>query len=376
MGMLIFGIVLTTLGAILPSVMDQFHVDRATAGTLFSLVSIGILVGSLIFGPIVDRRGYKGLLAVSTVLILIGLEGVAWAQDFGWLRVSVFVIGVGGGVINGGTNALVADISESGRSAGLSLLGVFFGIGAFGLPFVSSFLFARFAYSEILAAMGVIVLVPLFFFGLIRFPAPKHAVGFPLKEGLRLITDPTIVLLGFMLFMQSGIEITTGGWSAAYFRDELGLDTSRAVFLLSFFWIGLMLARLYLGSWLKTGRPAVALFVSIGIAIGGSVLLVASQEPVLAAIGIFVTGAGLAAGFPVALGYVGDLHPGLSGTAFGIVMVMALTGGSLMPYVAGVVGQSYGLRASFLLVPASLCVIAVVFAITERRLRGAPAADD
>ena len=55
LGMLIFGIVLTTLGAVLPSIIERFGIDTAVAGTLFLLMSFGIMAGSLVFGPLVDR---------------------------------------------------------------------------------------------------------------------------------------------------------------------------------------------------------------------------------------------------------------------------------------------------------------------------------
>ncbi len=368
MGMLIFGIVLTTLGAILPSVIERFVVDKSRAGTLFTLISVGILAGSLIFGPIVDRYGYRGLLVISAVLILVGIEGVALSNKFEFLQVAAFVVGFGGGIINGGTNALVADISEEGRGAGLSLLGMFFGVGAFGVPFVLSFLLDRVGYSEIVAGMGAIVVVPILFFLLTRFPSPKQSQGFPLRDGLALLKDPTLILLGAMLFLQSGIEITTGGWSAEYFKEVLLVDTGEAVLLLSFFWVGMVLARLTLGWWLKRGDPARALIFSIVLAIAGSVILTLSNNSVTGGLGIFVMGAGLAAGFPVVLGFVGDLYPRLSGTAFSVVLVMALTGGSIWPYTAGVVGESSGLRAAFFLIPAGLVAMSVILFVALRRL--------
>src|SRR5512138_153732 len=134
--MLTFGIVLTVLGAVLPTVIERFGIDKAQAGSLFLLMTFGILAGSLVFGPMVDRYGYKGMLLLAIILIAAGLEGIAFASSLGILRVAIAAIGFGGGIVNGGTNALVADISIEEKGASLNLLGVFFGIGAVGVPFV------------------------------------------------------------------------------------------------------------------------------------------------------------------------------------------------------------------------------------------------
>jgi fucose permease len=279
-------------------------------------------------------------------------------------------------VLNGGTNALVADISEGRRGAGLSLLGVFFGVGAFGLPLTLGFLVDRFDYSALVAGVGALALVPLLFAAAIRFPAPKHAQGFPLRDGLRLLREPPLLLFGLMLFLQSGMEITSGGWTTSYLDEELGLETDEALFFLSLFWLGMMLARLALGMLLTRRPPTRVLLVSMGVALAGAVCLLASREPWLAAPGIFLLGAGLAAGFPVILGYVGDRYPHLSGTAFSIVLVMALTGGSLLPWLTGVVGEEVGLRTSFLVLPIALIAMAALLGLARRIVATAPDGSD
>jgi MFS transporter, FHS family, glucose/mannose:H+ symporter len=372
LGMLVFGIVMTTLGSVLPSIIDRFGLDRTAAGSLFTLMSLGILLGSLVFGPVVDRRGYKGLLVVCAVLVLLGLQGIALAPTFAILGLASFVTGVGGGGINGGTNALVADISEGGRSAGLSLLGVFFGIGAFGMPFALGFLLASFSYSTLVAGIGALVLVPLVFFVAIRFPAPKQPQGFPLRHATRLFGDRVLLLMGFILFIQSGMEITVGGWTTTYFNEQIGLAPGDAVFFLSLFWVGMVVARLILGWLLKRADPGRVLMGSMGLAFAGSCMLLIADGLLLAAPGILLVGAGLAATFPVILGYVADRYAGLSGTAFSVVFVMALVGGSTFPLVAGALGEVATMRASFGIVPLSLLFAFALLVATLRRLSAPP----
>lgn len=374
LGMLVFGIMLTTLGAILPSVIERFGIDKANAGSLFFLMSLGILVSSIVFGPIVDRYGYKSVLLVCSALILVGLEGIAFAPSLGWLRGAVLLIGLAGGVVNGGANALVADISEAGRSAGLSLLGVFFGVGAVGVPFTLGLLLDTFSYGSLIAVVGLTLLLPIVFTAAIRFPAPKQAQGFPIREGARLAGDPALLLMGFILFLQSGMEITVGGWTATYFHEVLGLEGSRALLCLSLYWLGMMLARLVLGSALRRVSPARVLRLSIGCAFLGAVLLIASRSPLPAAVGVFLLGTGFAAGFPVVLGYVGDRYAALSGTAFSITLAIGLSGGMILPYLTGALGEGFGMRASFLVVPAALGAQTILFALALRRSATAPAA--
>jgi FHS family glucose/mannose:H+ symporter-like MFS transporter len=371
LGLLTFGIVLTTLGAVLPSIIERFGIDKAQAGALFLLMTLGILAGSLVVGPVVDRYGYKGILLGGTALISIGLEGIAFAPSLALLRVAVVIIGFGGGILNSGTNTLVADISSGERGARLNLLGVFFGVGAVGVPFVLAILTGRFTQSAVVAGVGALVIVSLVLIALTGFPTPKHSQGFPIAAAGGLLKDPLLLLMGLMLFLESGLEITVGGWTSTFVHEELAVVAGKALIILSLYWLGMMLARIALGSILRRTSHFKVLYVCLAIALAGSALLLTTRSVSLATVGVFLLGVGFAAMFPTVLGFIGDRYASLSGTAFSLAIAMALVGGMLLPYLAGILGGKYGMRGSFMIVPAALVVLGILLGILSRGLRRA-----
>jgi fucose permease len=367
--MLTFGIVLTVLGAVLPSVIERFGIDKAEAGSLFLLMTFAILAASLVFGPLVDRYGYKGMLMLAIGLTAVGLEGIAFASSMGTLRIAIVLIGFGGGIVNGGTNALVADISSELKGANLNILGVFFGIGAVGVPFLLATLGGQFSYATLIAVVGGLVLLPLLFFAVTSFPAPKQAQGFPIAAAGKLVRDPLLLLMGFMLFLESGMEIMVGGWTSTFVKEELALDEHRALIVLSLYWLGMMLARLALGTMFRKVSPARAMYTCIAVGLAGATMLIITNSPHVAATGVLMLGIGFATTFPTVLGYVGERYAELSGTAFSLAIAMALCGGMLFPWLAGILGGRYGMRGSFVIVPVSLAVLALLLGVLTRRLR-------
>jgi fucose permease len=200
------------------------------------------------------------------------------------------------------------------------------------------------------------------------FPHPKQTQTFPVRQALSLLGQETLLVFGFMLFLQSGMEITVGGWASTFAHETLALNERNALYFLSLYWLGTLLARLIFGSVLKKTSPALVLACSQLLAFIGLLLLLTSHAAALAALGIFLVGAGFAAVFTVVLGWLGERYQALSGTAFSLALVMALCGGMLLPYLTGVFGEAYGMRASLVIVPIALCGSLILHLIA--RIRG------
>lgn len=365
-GMLLFGITMVSLGSILPDIIAKYNLSEIAAGTLTSLLPAGILAGSLLFGPITDRYGYKYLLIICTMFIIISLEGLAFTQNYFLLRVYIVLIGFAGGMINGATNALVNDISSGGKSANLSLLGVFYGIGALGMPALIGLFSAKLTSSVIMAAIGFIMVIPIVYFFLISFPRPKVTQKYPMKESLRMLRDPVLIIMGLFLFFQSGLEGVTTNWTTTYFQSFNMERKDIALFALSGLMLSLTLTRILLGWILRKFPSFLVQFISMCITATGIFVLMFSKEYALSVAGIILLGAGLAAGFPILLGYVGEVYKKLSGTAYSIVFVIALIGNMTINYSMGFIYRYLGIRYLPSLLLFCLAMLLVVFLVVLR----------
>lgn len=366
----LFGMMLITLGSILPSLTTKFQSHGLSASVLVAVLPIGILFGSLIFGPLVDSYGYKLLLIISVLISAVSLEGLAFTQSLSLLYMCIFFIGFGGGIINGGTSALVADISAENKGASLSILGVFFGIGALGMPLLLGVLSKHFQYESILAGVGFFMLLPATWFHFISFPAPKQVQGFPLKEGIRLLKEPALLLTGLFLFFQSGIESLSNNWTTTYLQHKLKVTNEDALYALSFSVLGLTVARLVLGSLLKKLSSFTVLMASLLFVITGNFILMNSQSYPVAFVAVIITGIGLAGGFPIILGYVGQLYATLSGTAFSIALVIALTGNTIINYLFGLVVERYSVNYLPMQIIACIICMIIILMIIKKKIAG------
>ena len=80
------------------------------ANVLPPTLTLGIILGTILFGPIVDKFGYKWLTIISSIIAQAGILGLNFFETDAPLQASIFMLGIGGGILNGLTNALVADI--------------------------------------------------------------------------------------------------------------------------------------------------------------------------------------------------------------------------------------------------------------------------
>lgn len=366
LGMLFFGITLITLGSLATVLQAKFSLDALDSGTIFSILPFGILGGSFIFGPIADRYGSRVLLAAACVGMFLGFQAIAFADSLSVLKAAIFLFGLCGGVINGTTNAIIADISEEHRGASLSLLGVFFGLGALGMPLVLGAVAGRVSPFAVVSAVGFMVLGVGILCAAIRFPPPKLIeTG---KANWQSLVSPFLLLISFFLFFQSSLEAIINNWTTTYVTTRGVMTEANALFALSMHIGGMTGMRLLMGSVFRNVGQTTLMWLCLVLLFLGILLMqVGSAE--VAMTGLVLSGAGLAGGFPIMLGFAGDRFSNLSGTAFSFIFVTALIGNMLINFLTGLVIHHYGVTHLTTLSYVQIAMMSLLFLFISRDLR-------
>jgi LmbE family N-acetylglucosaminyl deacetylase/fucose permease len=349
-GMFLFGIVMALLGAVLPVVSTGLGLDLAAVGNLFLAMNAAILVCSFVLGPVLDRFGFRGVLSLGPLLIALGLALVAGAQGQSRLFGAVVLLGMGGSALNSATNTLVADLhaDPQEKAAALNRLGVFFGFGALLLPFLIGSTLETLGLGAILLGAATLSVMIAAFSAAVRFPPGKQA-GFDPREALPVLRHPLVLVLGALLFFQSGNEFLLGGYLTLFLTRDLGASFGAASYVLAAYWAALMIARTLLGRVLA--RVPASRLVPVLAASSAAAVALAAVAPTfaLAATAMIAAGLALAGIFPTVLGIAGGRLPSRSGTVFGVLFTIALCGGMTIPWLAGHIAARAGLRAVLVL---------------------------
>jgi MFS transporter, FHS family, glucose/mannose:H+ symporter len=345
LGMLLFGVTLITLGAVATDLTLKYNLTEIQVGTLFSILPLGILSGSLVFGPIADKHGYKLLLAGAAFLLFIGIQGIALMPSYIMALPFVYFFGLAGGVLNGATNGLVADISPENKAANLSILGIFFAIGALGMPSLLGVLKELVSFEVILSSVGVLAIIMAVGIIFIAFPPPKSGDPFQWEAVKNLTKSGLLLLIAVYLFFQSGMEGLINNWTTLFTTNAIGSSSQKALFALSLHVGGMAVMRMLIGSVLRNYSYKKLMTISFFLLIPGIGSLNFAQDYFITVIAMVLLGAGLAAGYPVMLGLLSDHFQDQSGTAFSIVLAIALLGNMFLNYFMGILASTAGIES-------------------------------
>jgi len=353
----------------LPEMRARLQINLAQQGNMILLLYLGILLATLIAGPVIDAIGNKVILVSASALVAAGMAGFALAHSYTEATIPALLLGLGGGGLNTSTNALVSDLYGESRGPMLNILGIFYGIGALCIPLLAGVIEGRFAIAPQLFFCSALAAACALLFWSMRFPEASAAQSFSWQEALKVARYPGVLVLAFLLFCQSGNEACIGGWTSTYV-GEAGLGAKAATFILAGYWAMLMLGRVLVARLLRSvGKIKMVLASGVGAFLGAAILLTTRNSVMLVA-GVLLIGLSYAGIFPTTLAIAGDASQKFAGTVFGLLIAIALLGGMSFPWAVGHISQASGVHYAMivpLLGAAGICVLAFRILLTQQQ---------
>ncbi|MFZ0302886.1 MAG: MFS transporter [Terracidiphilus sp.] len=350
----VYGMIAAMLGTILPDLSDRFHLTPSQNGAIAFAQAVGLMIASVGVGPLLDTEGDKIGLVLGLAFIAVTLFLLPRSRGFGSIIALLFLLGVGGGIVVTGANALVSGVATEHRAIALNLVNLFFGLGGLATPFISANLFKR-NWVKLCYTVALLTVITLGFQAATPMPAPAGGAGFALAQAGPVFSHPLIFLLGLLLFFYVSCEVGVWNWLPRHLIAQ-GIPETRALNILSLgFALGLLIGRVAVSPILINVPPIdVTLAASIAMAVT-TFFMLRTDKPGPAAALVFIAGVSMAPVFPTALAITGKAFPQMNATAIGFVITCGWAGLAVSSPIIGTIagGDPRRLKKALLLIPAS-----------------------
>jgi MFS family permease len=157
-GMFVFGMILGLPGTVLglPETVQQFGLTLADRGLLIATLFAGLLLGSLLSGPLVDALGQRAALLVSSALVALCLPLFALATSFLVASSALIALGLASASINTASNALSSELFPGERGRRMNMIAVMVGLGGLTMPTATVLASASVSWRAVVIGGGVL----------------------------------------------------------------------------------------------------------------------------------------------------------------------------------------------------------------------------
>ncbi|GHO48139.1 MFS transporter [Ktedonospora formicarum] len=337
----------SVLGILLPGIQGAYHITPATVGLIFLAATCGYLSGSLSVGSLIAHAGLRRVLLGGALIYIGGASLITLAPPYPLVLCAFVMTGFGMACLDAGLNAYMVGLPNNTML--LNYLHAFFGLGAWLGPLLATGVLALdWQWGStylVMAVLCVVILLGIFFSYEKHVPneaeeAPRLRALFAGTLRLRVVQFAI-----FFLIFYGGVEVALGSWSYSFLTGARLALPLYASWMVSGYWLGLTGGRIVLG-WFsqRVGNTRLIQGCLLGSFVG-LLLTWWSPTPLVAALGLFLTGFSLGPIFPTTFAIMGTrVPPLLLPNVIGLLASQGNIGGAIFSWGAGNVTQYLGLN--------------------------------
>jgi len=360
------GILTTLLGPMLPILIVRWALNDTQAGNLFLVQFLASVVGVQLSGVLLSRLGFRPAFLLGLLLMAGGVATLYMGSR--WLGLaSVAAYGLGLGLIIPTDSLLIAEISAgsgltssgSSRTSAVSLLNVFWGVGAVLCSLMVAWTAAHKVLPFFLGAVALLLVLLALAMRNLPFP-PAETSTAQSASWREMARSPAIWLFAAVFFLYPGAETEVGGWIGSYVSRLGARGAAMASMMPAFFWSALTVGRALGTAFLRHASERRVL--RAGCAAGAAGIGLMLWAPSLLGVigGALITGLSFATLYPITVARLSQRF-GVAARSIGAIMFsLAAVGPAVLPWMVGVISHATGSLRAGLLLPLAATVILFV----------------
>jgi FHS family glucose/mannose:H+ symporter-like MFS transporter len=365
LGFVAVGIITTLIGNVLPTFIREWSLTDSQAGFLIGAQFSGSTIGTLLTSLLLPRFGFGRVLGWGFVSFALGFAFFGFGPWY-VTALAVFVYGFGYGLVNPATNLRGTQLPSKNMASAVSFLNLSWTIGAVSCPFVVGQLLPHIGVRGIAIGLTVITCVIAAFHFVRHSNAPEvvsERPTRPFSEWMRNLRAAPSVSLLLIFFLYVGTEVATGNWVATEEKRLPGGSTIVLFLAPSFFYGMLLFGRAISPLLLRRLSTRFLSLTGLASAALGLLIIILAHQPVPLYVGAAFAGLGCAPQYPIFVTWLAQTFGNNSTWLSSLFFGAAGAGGSVLPWLLGVVGTQTGsLRAGFVL-PLLACVGMILCAL-------------
>ena len=348
---------------------NDFQLSNGVAQLIPTLAFIWFLVFSTPTGILQDKYGKRFMLNVGMVLTGIGMIIPLIQYSFSSLLIGIIFLGIGNTVVQVSANPLLMDVVPREKFSSFMSLSQFIkAICSLLGPIITTAVAVRFGDWKIVFMVYAItsfIAVAWLYFTRIQEVKPERAPA-TFKSCFSLLNRRFIVLMVLAILFIVGADVGMNSNIANYLNKRFDLSLEQASLGISVYFFALMTGRFLGAVGLSFLSSRKFLLGSAIVAVIGLILMIIAPTVLIARIGIFITGLGSGNLFPLIFAVTVNKMPERANEISGL-MIMAVSGGALIPPLMGVVSDNLGVIASLFLLVICLLYVLLVALYAQRK---------
>ena len=323
-----------------------------------------------------DKVGKKRILNLGILVTIIGLFIPILGNTLPIILAAFSLLGIGNTIIQVSANPLLIDVSPEGKASSFLSFSQFIkSIGSMVGPFVAAVIGPKIAiligddsgvgeWRYGLYLFGFIAILSWFWLGSVNVDEKKSDGGkATFISCFSLLNNRFIVMMVFGIFLVVGIDVAMNSNIGNFLEHKIGIDAETAKYGKSMYFFAKMIGAFAGAIILTKLAPRTFLIASSVLAIAALTGLVFAPNELYAWGIIFLVSLGVSNIFPLIFVITVDKMPERSNEISGLMM-MAISGGAIIPFVVGYVMDLW-LSAGIMVLVASAVYLLLIGIASE-----------